>query len=75
MQERLGLTTKDTDFSAAWLTRDQFGMTFRGADRAGRAPARSILLSTPGKPGGAGRTFLASPTGAGGLGRASGFEW
>ena len=28
LQERLGLTTKDADFSAAWLTRDQFGMTF-----------------------------------------------
>ena len=26
--ERLGLTTKDADFSAVWLTRDQFGMTF-----------------------------------------------
>ncbi len=30
----------------------------RGADRAGRAPARPISLSTPGKLGGAGRTFL-----------------
>ena len=28
LQERLGLTTKDADFSALWLTRDQFGMTF-----------------------------------------------
>ena len=28
LQERLGLTTKDTYFSAVWLTRDQFGMTF-----------------------------------------------
>ena len=28
LQERLGLTTKDADFSAVWLTRDQFGMTF-----------------------------------------------
>ena len=28
LQERLGLTTKDEDFSAVWLTRDQFGMTF-----------------------------------------------
>ena len=26
LQERLGLTTKDEDFSAVWLTRDQFGM-------------------------------------------------
>ena len=30
LQERLGLTTKDADFSAVWLTRDQFGMTFLG---------------------------------------------
>ncbi len=28
LQERLGLTAKDADFSAVWLTRDQFGMTF-----------------------------------------------
>ena len=28
LQERLGLTTKDADFGAVWLTRDQFGMTF-----------------------------------------------
>ena len=28
LQERLGLTTKDADFSEVWLTRDQFGMTF-----------------------------------------------
>ena len=28
LQEQLGLTTKDADFSAVWLTRDQFGMTF-----------------------------------------------
>ena len=28
LQERLGLTTKDADFSAIWLTRDQIGMTF-----------------------------------------------
>ena len=28
LQDRLGLTTKDADFSAVWLTRDQFGMTF-----------------------------------------------
>ena len=28
LPERLGLTTKDADFSAVWLTRDQFGMTF-----------------------------------------------
>jgi hypothetical protein len=28
LQEWLGLTTKDADFSAVWLTRDQFGMTF-----------------------------------------------
>ena len=28
LQERLGLTTNDADFSAVWLTRDQFGMTF-----------------------------------------------
>ncbi len=28
LQKRLGLTTKDADFSAVWLTRDQFGMTF-----------------------------------------------
>ena len=28
LQERLGLTTKDADFSKVWLTRDQFGMTF-----------------------------------------------
>ncbi len=30
LQERLHLTTKDADFSAVWLTRDQFGMTFLG---------------------------------------------
>ena len=29
MEERLGLTTKDADFSAVWLTRDQFGITYR----------------------------------------------
>ena len=28
LQERLELTTKDADFSAVWLTREQFGMTF-----------------------------------------------
>ena len=28
LQERLGLTTKDADFSAGWLNRDQFGMSF-----------------------------------------------
>ena len=28
LQERLGLTAKDADFSTVWLTRDQFGMTF-----------------------------------------------
>ena len=28
LQEQLGLTTKDADVSAVWLTRDQFGMTF-----------------------------------------------
>ena len=28
LQERLGLTTKDADFSSVWLTRDQFGMSF-----------------------------------------------
>ena len=28
VEETLGLTTKDADFSAVWLTRDQFGMTF-----------------------------------------------
>ena len=28
LRERIGLTTKDADFSAVWLTRDQFGMTF-----------------------------------------------
>ena len=28
LQERLGLTTKDADFSAVWLTRDHFEMTF-----------------------------------------------
>ena len=28
LQEWLGLTTKDADFSAVWLTRDQFGLTF-----------------------------------------------
>ena len=28
LQERLGLTTKGADFSAVWLTRDQFRMTF-----------------------------------------------
>ena len=30
LQERLGLTTKDADFSAVWLTRDQFSLTFLG---------------------------------------------
>ena len=28
LQERLGLSIKDADFSALWLTRDQLGMTF-----------------------------------------------
>ncbi len=28
LQERIGLTTKDADFKAVWLTRDQLGMTF-----------------------------------------------
>ena len=28
LQKRLGLTAKDADFSAVWLIRDQFGMTF-----------------------------------------------
>ena len=28
LQKRLGLTTKDADFSAEWFTRDQLGMTF-----------------------------------------------
>ena len=28
LQERLGLTTKDEDFSAVWLTRDQLGLSF-----------------------------------------------
>ena len=28
LQECFGLTTKDADFSAMWLTRDQFGITF-----------------------------------------------
>ena len=28
LQKRLGLTTKDADLSAVWLTQDQFGMTF-----------------------------------------------
>ena len=28
LQKRLGLTTKDADFSAVWLTRDQIGMSF-----------------------------------------------
>ena len=28
LQGLLGLTTKDADFSAMWLTRDQFGLTF-----------------------------------------------
>ena len=28
LQERLGLTTKDANFSAMWLTRDQLGTTF-----------------------------------------------
>ena len=28
LQKRLGLTTKDADISAVWLTRDEFGMTF-----------------------------------------------
>ena len=28
LQEQLGLTKNDADFSAVWLTRDQFGMTF-----------------------------------------------
>jgi hypothetical protein len=28
LQERLELTKKDADFSAVWLTQDQFGMTF-----------------------------------------------
>ena len=32
LQERLGLTTMDADFSAVWLTRDQFGMTFLDLD-------------------------------------------
>ena len=28
LHEHLGLTTKDADFSAVWLTRDQLGLTF-----------------------------------------------
>ncbi len=28
LQERLGLTTKNADLSAVWLTRDHFGMNF-----------------------------------------------
>ena len=28
LQEQLGLTTKDADFSTVWLTRDHFGMNF-----------------------------------------------
>ena len=28
LQEWLDLTTKDADFSAVWLTRDQLGMSF-----------------------------------------------
>ncbi len=30
LQERLGLTTKDADFSTVWLNRDQLGLTFYG---------------------------------------------
>ena len=30
LQERLGLTTKNADFRAVWLTRDQFGNDFPG---------------------------------------------
>ena len=32
LQEMLGLTTKDEDFSEVWLTRDQFGSTFKWLD-------------------------------------------
>ena len=28
LQERLGLTMKDADFSAVWLTRGQYGLSF-----------------------------------------------
>ena len=28
LQELIGLTTKDAEFSAVWLTRDQIGMSF-----------------------------------------------
>ena len=41
LQERLGLTTKDADFSAVWLTRDHFGMTF--LDQLGLIDLSDIL--------------------------------
>ena len=41
LQERLGLTTKDADFSAVWLTRDQFGITF--LDRLGLMDMSDLL--------------------------------
>ena len=41
MQERLGLTTKDEDFSEVWLTRDQFGSTF--LDQLGLTDINDLL--------------------------------
>ncbi len=44
LQQRLGLTTKDADFSAVWLTRDQFGMTFLEHQLALRLYLLSLLF-------------------------------
>ena len=41
LQEQLGLTTKDADFSAVWLTRDEFGMTF--LDQVGLMDVSDLL--------------------------------
>ena len=41
LQEMLGLTTKDEDFSEVWLTRDQFGSTF--IDQLGLTDKNGLL--------------------------------
>ncbi len=48
LQERLGLSAKDADFSAVWLTRDQFGMTF--LDQLGWMDMGDLLELSKGPP-------------------------
>ena len=43
LQEWLGLTTKDAVFSAVWLTRDKFGLTF--LDQLGSVDLMDLLSS------------------------------